>query len=120
MARTIAYFIFQNGVTGNSDGSEWIVEQEIGNTMLVSSDSIVIDIDGTDSSGVTYFEIRVTPDSDYRPMAGVRLSDLTVATSTNGINESWMFDIESIYSFRCRVASITSPITIISKISKSN
>lgn len=121
MARTRDYFVFQDQATLNNDGNEWIVEQELSNLAVLSSDTIVIDINGTATSGTTYFELKVTPDGDYYPTAGVRTSDFKLATNTTGINEAWMFDVSSYYSFRCRVNDVSGGyITIKSRITKNN
>ena len=121
MARVREYFVFQNNATGSTNGEELIVEKELSNIAVLDSDVIVIDISGTATSGTTQFEIKVTPDTDYRAIAGVRNSDFKLATSTSGINEAWIFDIGAFYSFRCRLIDVTGGyITIKSKVSKNN
>lgn len=121
MARARGYFVFQDQATSSANGREWVVEQELSNLAVFDSDVIVVDISGTATGSTVYFEVKVTPDSDYRAIAGVRSSDFKLGTSTTGINEIWMFDIGSYYSFRCRVVDPTGGyITIKSKISKSN
>jgi hypothetical protein len=120
MSRTRNYYTFQNGITGSSNGAEWIVEQQISDVVILDSDTIAIDISGTSASGTVYFEAKTTPDSDYRSIGGIKSSDYSIATSTTGINENWLFDANSIYSFRCRVSGVISPINITSKVSKNN
>lgn len=88
---------------------------------MLDSDSLAIEISGTATSGTTYFEIKVTPDGEYYPIAGARTSDYEISTYTNGINEAWSFEIGPYYSIRCRVENIVGGyITIKSKISKNN
>lgn len=118
MAITRDYFTFQDKVTGSSNGYEWIVEQQMGDVVLLYSDTIVIDISGSTTGGTVYFEAKTTPGGEYRAFAGINARNYSIASSTDGINENWIFDVGGVYSFRCRVLNISNPITITSKISK--
>lgn len=121
MARTTSYFTFQNQAITDGNGNEFIVERELSNFALLDSDIMVIEIVGTATSGTTYFELKVTPDGDFFPIAGVRTSDYKLATSTTSINEAWQFEIGPYYSVRCRVSDVTGGyLTVKSKISKYN
>lgn len=121
MARTVKYFIFQDKTTTVSNGYEWITEQQISDIWDQDSDTLVIEIIGTTSGSTVNFEIKVTPDGDYSPVAGIRINDFKVGTSTTGIGEVWTFEIGSYYSFRCRVSDMSGgDLTINSRITKYN
>lgn len=119
MSRTTSYFTFHDQSVISGNGNEFIVEKEISNLAVIDSDIMIVEITGTATSGTTYFEIKVTPDGSFFPIAGVRTSDYKLATSTTGTNEVWQFEIAPYYSVRCRVSDVSGGyITIKSRISK--
>ena len=93
MALTKLNFQFQNMTDGANDGNILLIEQQVGEQYTQDSDIIVIDISGTASNATTIFEAKVVSDGDWREVGGVRINDYTLATTTNNINEAWMFDI---------------------------
>ena len=121
MALTKLNFQFQNMTDGANDGNILLIEQQVGEQYTQDSDIIVIDISGTASNATTIFEAKVVSDGDWREVGGVRINDYTLATTTNNINEAWMFDIGQYHSFRCRVSSVADGyVTINSKVTNNN
>ena len=120
MARPRLYYTFQDQATSDSDGNELLVERFLSPFDIVDDcDVITIEISGTAVSGTTHFELKVTPDGDYYPIAGIRPNDYFISAVSTGINEVWWFDIGAFYSFRCRVSDVSGGnITIKGKISK--
>jgi len=121
MARTVKYFVFHDKTTTISNGEEWVTEQEISDIWVQDSDIISVEITGTATASTVNFEVKVTPDGDYFPVAGIRINDYLLSTVTTGKNEVWMFEPSSYYALRFRVSSISGGnLTIKSKISKYN
>lgn len=54
--------------------------------------TLTVEIWGTSTSRTVEFK-AAGPEGTYRLISGVRLSDLTIATSTTGTAEFWQFDI---------------------------
>jgi len=120
MARPRLYYTFQDRITSPSIGNELLVERLLPPFDTVDDcDVITIEISGNATSGTTNFELKVTPDGEYYPVAGIRPSDYFISSVSTSVNEVWWFDIGAFYSFRCRVSEVTGgEITIKGKISK--
>ena len=118
MARAKQYFTFQNQQVLNDDGNSLLIER-ITEQFVDDFDIIAIEIVGTATSGETFFEVQVTPNGNFYPIAGVRISDYSISTNSTGVNETWTFDVAAYYSFRTRVANILGGyLTVVGKASK--
>ena len=83
---SVTEFTFHNSVTVASGGAEFAVG---------GHKTLTVHISGTSTSRTVEFKGRPpgAPAGTYVPLMGIRLSDLTPATSTTGNNEVWQFDI---------------------------
>ncbi|OPH47612.1 hypothetical protein BC351_10495 [Paenibacillus ferrarius] len=68
--------------------------------------TLIIDIFGTSSSRTINFKSIGVSGTPY-PLSGVRLSDLTVASSTSSTGETWSFDVTGLDSVGIDVSAIS-------------
>lgn len=67
--------------------------------------TVTVEIYGTCTSDTVVFEGASTSGTFYS-VSGTRLSDLTVASQTTGLNEVWQFDVTGLVSFRARISAV--------------
>ena len=122
MARPKQYITFHDATTTASNGQELLIERAFGNSPQVTIDDvdiITLEISGTTTTATVHFEVKIVPDGNYLPVAGLRLSDFALATSTTTMGQAWIVDVGAVYSFRARVSGISDgTVTVKGKTSK--
>jgi hypothetical protein len=67
--------------------------------------TFTVEVYGTSTSRLVNFSAIGVSGNPY-PLSGVRLSDLTVATSTTGSGEIWQFEVAGLDFIKIDVASV--------------
>lgn len=112
MAR-IHYYTFHENASTPSTGIDFNVD-DISNT-----DNLGLEITGNATTCLIFFQAQMLPDGDWYDVAGIRVNDFFLSSSTTKVNEVWLFDLNSFRTFRVNIISVSGgTITIKGKISK--
>lgn len=68
--------------------------------------TLMVEVWGTSTSRTVKFEALGPEGATYRPLMGVRLSDLAAATQTTTSGEMWQFDVSGLTSVRMNLTAV--------------
>ena len=112
MAR-IHYYTFHDNTSNPSVGTDFNIDD------IANPDNLGLEITGNATSCLILFQAQLLPDGDWFDVAGIRVNDFFLSSSTTKVNEVWLFDLSSFRTFRTNIVSVSGgTITIKGKISK--
>lgn len=68
--------------------------------------SLTLEIYGTSTARTLIFE-AAGASGVFRPISGIKLSDLTTRSQTTNTDELWQFDITGVHQFRVNLTTVT-------------
>lgn len=68
--------------------------------------TITLEIFGTSSARTVIFE-AAGASGVFRPISGIKLSDLTTRSQTTNTDELWQFDITGLHQFRANLTAVS-------------